>query len=228
MRSINLKYLLIGLSMAIAAGLAFALTPRVKLADQGPNVSLESLIPKQFGEWKIDETIVPLLADPRQTALLDEIYSQTLARTYVNSSGQRVMLSIAYGGVQSKELQVHKPEVCYASQGFQVGGMTKSQFDTPEGKIPVMNLVAKQGARNEPITYWIRMGDSITRGWFEQNLARLSYGLTGKVPDGLLVRVSSISNNEKEAYKVQQVFLMDMLQGLDKDGRAWLLGKKDL
>lgn len=219
------RHLILGLAMLTAAGLALALTPRERIADQGPKIKLETMIPKQFGEWKLDETIVPLLADPGQTALINELYNQTLSRTYVNSAGEKVMLSIAYGGNQSKELQVHKPEVCYVAQGFQIGEMTKSKVDTPIGQIPVMNLVAKQGARNEPITYWIRMGDSVTRGWLEQNLARISYGLTGKVADGMLVRVSSISLDEKQAYKTQQVFLTAMLQGIRKEDQAWLVGK---
>lgn len=222
------RHLIIGLAMLTAAGLAFALTPRERISDQGPKINLETMIPKQFGEWKLDETIVPLLADPGQTALINELYNQTLSRTYVNPAGERVMLSIAYGGNQSKELQVHKPEVCYVAQGFQIGEMTKSKVNTPIGEIPVMNLVAKQGTRNEPITYWIRMGDSVTRGWFEQNLARISYGLTGKVPDGLLLRVSSISSDEEQAYKTQQVFLTAMLQGIRKEDQAWLVGKQGL
>jgi len=225
MKAINLRYLLIGLAMLAAAGLAIAMTPTSKVADQGPNIDLETMIPKQFGEWKIDETVVPLLADPKQTALLNKIYNQTLSRTYVNAAGQRVMLSIAYGGDQSRAMQVHKPEVCYASQGFQIGQMTKALVDTANGQIPVMHLVAKQGTRNEPITYWIRTGDTVTRGWFEQNLARLTYGLTGKVPDGLLVRVSNISNDEPEAYRIQQAFLSAMLQGVSKEDRVRLIGK---
>ena len=220
------KYLMIALAMLTTAGLAFALTPHERIGNQGPKVNLETMIPKQFGGWILDETIVPLLADPSQTKMINEIYNQTLSRTYVNPAGDRVMLSIAYGGNQSKELQVHKPEVCYVAQGFQIGKLNKSQIETPIGQIPVMNLVATQGARIEPITYWIRMGNSVTRGWFEQNLARISYGLTGKVPDGMLVRVSSISSDEKTAYKIQQIFLTDMLQGIRKEDQAWLVGKQ--
>jgi EpsI family protein len=225
MKFINLRYLIIGLAMLVAAGLAVVLSPREKTADQGPKIDLEVMIPKQFGEWKIDSSIAPLISNPQQEALLNTIYSQMLSRTYVNSSGQRVMLSIAFGGNQSKALQVHKPEVCYAAQGFQIGTMTKAMLNTDIGQIPVMHLVAKQGTRNEPITYWIRTGDTVTRGWFEQNLARISYGLTGKVPDGLLVRVSNISSDEQDSYRIQQTFLTAMLQGVRKEDRVRLVGK---
>jgi EpsI family protein len=225
MIALNFKYLLIGLTLFVAAVGGVALKPTKYIADQGSKINLETLIPLQFADWKIDKTITPLLADPSQTAELNKIYNQTLSRTYVNSHGEHIMLSLAYGGDQSRTLQVHKPEVCYARQGFQIEQMIKAVIDTAIGQIPVMHLVAKQGARNEPITYWIRMGDSVTRGWFEQNLARLSYGLTGKVPDGMLVRVSNISDDEQESYGIQQAFLSAMLQAVRVEDRARLVGK---
>ena len=219
------RYIAVGIAMLLAAGLSIAMTPTERLADNGPAIDLETMIPKEFGGWKLDPTVMPLLVSPDAEAMLNKIYNQTLSRTYIDSGGKRIMLSIAYGGDQTRDLQVHKPEVCYVSQGFQIGEMTKAVVDTAIGQIPVMRLMAKQGARNEPITYWIRMGDSVTRGWWEQNMARLSYGLTGIVPDGLLVRVSNISSDEQDSYRIQQVFLSAMLQGVRKEDRAWLVGK---
>lgn len=88
-----------------------------------------------------------------------------------------------------------------------------------------MHLVAKQGGRNEPITYWIRVGDSLTRGWFEQRMAAFRYGLDGKVPDGLLFRISTISNDEQESYRIQQAFLTDLMRSMRTQDRHWLVGK---
>ena len=217
-------FLQAGLAMLVAAALALVMTPSHKITDQGQKLDLETMIPKQFSGWTIDSSVVPITPDPQREAMLNKIYSQTLSRTYVNATGQRVMLSIANGGDQSRALQAHKPEVCYASQGFQIGQMNKGTVDTAIGQIPVMHLVAKQGSRNEPITYWIRVGDSITRGWFEQNLARISNGLAGKTPDGILVRVSTISNNEQDSYRIQQTFLAAMLQSVREDDRVRLVG----
>jgi hypothetical protein len=45
---ISLKHLLTGLSMLAAAGLAIAITPTSKIADQGPKLNLETMLPKQF------------------------------------------------------------------------------------------------------------------------------------------------------------------------------------
>ena len=120
MKLISFKHLVIGACMFAAAGMALALKPTTKIADAGPEVDLEVLIPKAFGDWKIDTTIAPLIANPEQQAVIEKIYNQTLTRTYVNSRNERIMLSIAYGGDQSDSMAVHKPEVCYPAQGFQI------------------------------------------------------------------------------------------------------------
>jgi len=46
---ISLKHLLTGLAMPAAAGLAIAITPTSKIADQGPKIDLETMIPMLFG-----------------------------------------------------------------------------------------------------------------------------------------------------------------------------------
>ena len=224
MKTINLRNLLIGLSMLVAAGMALALTPRIKVADQGPKISLEAMIPKQFSEWKMDETIAPIMVSPDVKAMLDKIYNQTLTRTYINNKGERIMLSIAYGGDQSSSMQVHRPEVCYVAQGFQVGSTTKDFIDASGTKVPVMKLVASQGNRIEPITYWVMIGDSAVRGNLEQGFARLKYGLTGKIPSGILIRVSSISSDESESYRIQEQFVRDMLGAVPMKDRKVLTG----
>lgn len=225
MKLISFKHLIIGLLMFVAAGMALALKPTQKVAETGPKIDLEVMIPKQFGDWKLDETITPLLANPEQEALIKKLYSQTLTRTYINSSGDRIMLSIAYGGDQSDEMTVHKPEVCYPAQGFQILKNTSDTFSTGEGNIPVKRLVATQGQRIEPITYWTTVGDTVApvRGLIWK-LNVLKYGLTGKVPDGLLFRVSSIQADEAKAYLTQDVFTRDLLQAMSASGRERLIG----
>jgi EpsI family protein len=215
---------MVGLTMLAAAGLAFALIPRDKVADQGPKINLETMIPKHFGRWNVDETVLPLIADPKQQALINKIYNQTLSRTYLNEKGDRVMLSIAYGGNQSDDMAVHKPEVCYPAQGFLLLKNVRGSLQTPEGSIPVKRLLASQGLRIEPITYWITLGDEVPDGGVKWKLAQLKYGLTGKIPDGLLFRVSSIQADDTAAYDLQNRFVNDLLGALPPQSRAKLAG----
>ncbi|MGM9484241.1 exosortase-associated protein EpsI, B-type [Roseateles sp. NT4] len=202
-----------------------ALAPTQRMAARYAGVSLETLIPREFSGWRIDDSIIPLAPDPTTTAELASLYSQTLSRTYVNASGQRVMLALAYGGDQSRELQVHRPEVCYAAQGFQVKDAAKVTLQSAFGTVPAMQLVARRSGRVEPITYWVRMGDELVRGNLEQGIARVRYGLGGSIPDGLLVRVSTLGDDTGAQYELQQSFVQAMLSAVKPDARPYLLGR---
>lgn len=225
MKLISFKHLIIGLCMFAAAGMALALKPTTKVADSGSKIDLETLIPKTFGDWKMDATITPLIANPEQEALINKIYSQTLTRTYVNAAGERVMLSIAYGGDQSDNMAVHKPEACYPAQGFQIlKNPTISSFATEEGSIPVKRLVATLGQRIEPITYWTTVGDKVAVSGLKWKFQQVKYGLTGKIPDGLLFRISSIQADETKAYQTQDAFTRDLLKAMSPSGRERIIG----
>lgn len=225
MKFISFRHLVIGLCMFAAAGMAIALKPTVKVMDSEPRLDLETLIPKTFGDWKIDETIVPLISNPEQQALINKIYNQTLTRTYVNSNGERIMLSIGYGGDQSDDMAVHKPEVCYPAQGFQIlKSPTISSLSTDEGSIPVKRLVASRGERIEPITYWTTVGDTVAVSGLKWKLLQLKYGLTGKIPDGLLFRISSIQADDAKAYQIQDAFTRELLKAMPPGGRQRIIG----
>ena len=224
-----LRNLILLVLMLAASGMAVALKPTKKIADQGPKVELETLIPKSFGEWRQEITGVAQVVDPQQKAMLDKIYNQTLSRTYVSTQGYRVMLSVAYGGDQSDAMQLHKPEVCYPAQGFTLHG---KQADTLQvgggGSLPVTRVSTSLGNRNEPITYWITIGDKVVKsGGIQKKLVEMSYGLSGKVPDGMLIRVSSIDADQARAYQMQDRFSNQMLEAMAPEARWRLAGKPE-
>jgi len=225
MKPVSFKHLVIGVCMFASAGLAMALKPTAKISDAEPAINLEQLIPRQFGEWKEDTSIVPIKVSPEVQAKLDKIYGQTLSRTYINAEGRRVMLSIAYGANQgSDDFQVHRPEYCYSAQGFQVNKGWEDHLKVGNGELPIKRLEAIQGPRNEPITYWITIGDKATLPGISRKLTQLSYGLTGKIPDGMLIRVSSISPNADDEYRLQDQFVNAMLDGVEPTQRVRLTG----
>lgn len=215
---------ILGAFMLLSSLLASLIAPNVMSAKQVQKLDLETIIPKSFAGWKIDSTFAKLMISPVVKGEINEIYDQTLSRTYINSQGEHVMLSIAYGKDQRTDLQIHRPENCYRASGFDIVEMTKTFVDTDIGRIPVIHMVARRGIRNEPITYWIRVGDSLTGGWFEQKLATLKYFLRGHVPDGLLFRISTISNDKQESYRIEQKFVNALLQAAPKQNRYWLIG----
>ena len=224
MRKSLVTSFIVGVLMIVSAALTMALTPTKKIADQQEKLDLETMIPVKFGNWKIDESIIPLQVDAETQAKLDKIYNQTLSRTYVNSYGERIMLSVAYGGDQSDNLAIHKPEVCYYAQGFEVMKIYADELLTQYGKFPIKRLMAVKGSRNEPITYWVTIGNKAVLPGIEEKLQQLRYGLTGNVPDGMLVRVSSIDTDRERAYQLQNIFIQDLLSMVADGERIRLIG----
>jgi EpsI family protein len=217
-----------GLAMLVAAAVAVGMKPTRMLAEERARLDLDAMIPSQFGDWGIDTSIVPVLPSPDVQAKLNSIYSQTLARTYVNSRGERIMLSIAYGGVQEEGLQTHVPEMCYPAQGFDVLKQEAGELASRFGDLAVKRLVASQGRRVEPITYWMTVGDQVVRVGWRWKLAQLRYGLTGVLPDGMLVRVSSIQADERAAYRAHHEFVDAMLGAIDQRDRTHFVGSQPI
>lgn len=220
----SLKYIFIAVGMFAAAGLALTLKPTEMVADQGPRINLETMIPKQFGDWRMDDTVLPVQVAADVQAQLNKIYDDTLSRTYVNNQGVRIMLSMAYGGNQSDALAVHKPEVCYPAQGFQLLEKKLGVVNTHFGQIQVTQLVAKHGDRIEPITYWINVGGKQVSGRIERKLQQLRFGITGKVPFGVLIRVSTVSGDTHASYAAHEAYISDLLAAVSQAQRSQMFG----
>jgi EpsI family protein len=227
-RNVSFNHLLIGIAMLAAAGLAIAMKPTDRLTSHETKVDLETMVPKSFGQWKVDTTVAPIMISPELQKVVNETYSQTLTRTYINSEGKQIMLSIAYGGNHGEGMQTHRPEVCYPAQGFQIiKDVDPQTLHTSYGSLTVKKLVAEQGPRIEPITYWVVVGKIQTGFGLQMKLAQLRYNLTGVIPDGMLVRVSSIDENNDQAFKLQESFINAMLQSIDKKNLVHITGKFD-
>lgn len=219
--------LLIAALMFTASVGAIVAKPSKRLADQRPALSLDSVIPKQFGDWREEPLRQVQVVNPQTQELLDRLYSEILSRVYVNSGGYRIMLSLAYGSDQHGSLQAHKPEVCYPAQGFALKKNEAGVLATAFGTIPVRRLFTTMGAREEPLTYWFTVGDKAVQGTTQKRLVELRYGLTGRIPDGMLFRVSSIDRDESRAYQLQDQFINQLLQAVSPAERKRLSGLGD-
>lgn len=219
------RNLVVGFVLMCSFSLSVFMTPKKLIASNSPKIDLETMIPKKIGNWRIDETQAGFVVSPDVQEKLDLIYNQTLSRTYVNSNGDRMMLAIAYGGDQSDSMQVHKPEVCYPAQGLTITRQWDDVLSLPHRTVPVRRLVAQQGRRHEPITYWIRMGDTVALSSLKQKLAKMSYTLSGSIPDGLLFRVSTIGQNDQEIYRMQDDFVNQLANELDSTAEHFVFGK---
>lgn len=191
-------------------------------------LQLESYIPQTFNDWRVLE-MNALLVNPRLEKALNEIYAETLSRTYVDSNNNRVMLSIAYGENQSDSVALHAPEGCYGGQGFKIESLSKDMYVADFGRFPVMRMLAQKTDRIEPVTYWMRIGEKVVYPGKDTKIQKIKYGLNGKIPDGLLFRVSTILNDTSEssiksAFETQDRFVNDLVLSVSTDRRAYIIG----
>lgn len=219
----NFKFVVVGALLISAAAGAVAMKPAPRAA-QTQGIRLEQVIPATFGEWRIDPNIVPVQPNPDTQATLDRIYDQVLNRTYVNGKGERIMLSIAYGGTQNNDLKAHRQEVCYTAQGFKITELFQDTLALGEKTIPITRMVAVQGGRIEPVTYWFTMGDRVVLGRFERLMIQLKHGLSRQIPDGMLVRVSNLSTDARAAYSAHVDFVHELMASMRKEDVPRLVG----
>jgi EpsI family protein len=230
MRINPVQAVLASIAVLCSAVLAEAIRPRELLASTEPAPNLESMIPRAFGQWRLLPD-VGLVTPSEPAAYLEgelsaRIYSQEVARGYADAAGNVIMFLVAYGPVQNFRLKSHLPEVCYGAAGFRVSPKTVTLLSYQEGVAPLTlsRLTAEKERRFEPVTYWMKVGNEVANGVFDRQIARMKYGLRGIIPDGALVRVSTIGLSEAASYKLQDQFIRDLLTALQPRDRKFFTG----
>ena len=218
------KKLLMLALMVLSAGLAAALRPTILLADELAPIQLKTLVPAAFGDWREQLMSTAQIIDPQTQQKLAELYSETLTRTYINRKGYQIMLSIAYGKNQSAALQLHKPEVCYPAQGFMLVDKQPGEVVFGNTTIPTTRLMTTLGQRKEPVTYWTVVGAQLTTNHINKKLAEMRYAIRNRIPDGMLVRVSSIDADPGNAYEYHNQFASQMLAAITPAQRERVIG----
>jgi len=214
-----------------AAVLAKLLEPHELMARTSGAVSLDQIIPKKFGRWTLVPEISPITpSDPEGYVQPDpysaKIYSQEVGRGYTDGQGNIVMLMVAYGPVQNYRLKAHRPELCYTAAGFEVSEKSGAAVAYRTGKMPIKmtRLVAQRESRYEPISYWMRVGNDVASGVVDRQLVRLKYGLRGIIPDGALIRISTIGLPRDASYQLQDQFIGDLLAAVPPDEVKFFVG----
>ncbi|WP_297572283.1 exosortase-associated protein EpsI, B-type [uncultured Deefgea sp.] len=185
---------------------------------------LADTLPDSVGEWNVDKQQVNVIENQELQDTVSRIYSDVASKTYVNANNQRVMVSLAYVSDQSDAMGVHLPEVCYPAQGFIVEKVDSISLKLNDRDLPVNRINAVAGERREPIIYWTVTGNYLTLPGNSTKLIQLKYALSRKVPDGLLVRISTIGEDRYQEYKIQEEFINDLYKSLKEKSRARLFG----
>ncbi len=225
------QIVLAAVALVGAAILAHVLAPHELMAKTSATLNLEAVIPKQFGRWTLVPDLSPVTPqDPEgyveTDAKASKIYSQEVGRSYTDGRGNVVMLMVAYGPVQNFRLKAHRPEMCYTAAGFRVSPKINAEVPLAGDAKPlkVARLIAERESRYEPISYWMRVGHDITTGVVDRQIIRLKYGLQGKIPDGALMRVSTIGLPREASYELQDEFIRDLLGAIAPQNRSFFTG----
>lgn len=186
---------------------------------------LNDIFPRTAGAWTTDSHAEAFVQPPAAQARAYGIYDQVLERHYLDARGQRIMLSVAYGGEQSESLQVHRPEVCYAGSGFRVGPVSTATLTAAGRTLPVRRLMAEAPGRPEPVTYWVVLGNEVLADDSQLRWRRIAAGLRGELLDGLLVRVSSLQRDPQAAWQLHATFAADLAAALAPQWQPRVLGR---
>jgi EpsI family protein len=212
-------------SMAATSAASVLAAPTRLLADARPKIDLESAVPRRFAGWQVDPLILPIPPSPDQAEVMSRIYDQIVSRTYADERGRRVMLSIAYGSRQNQEMRAHRQEVCYRAQGFRIDGLVRERAAVAGREVTLARMVARQGPRVEPVTYWFTMGDHAVMSYLDREMVQLRYALAGKIPDGYLVRLSDLSRDRASAsFDLHRDFAAALMASVSPLVRDRLLG----
>jgi len=222
---------ILGVTMLATAVAVRLLQPEPVAASSQP--ILAQTVPSAFGDWK-EVSSVAEQVDPARNAdepSMDRPYDDVLMRTYGNSRGDIVLLTLAYGRNQRQEVKIHRPDVCYTAQGFQLVSRRAVSFPvTGLGGRPVegMRMLVSAPGRMEAVSYWIRIGDVFTDNAWAIRYHIFQQGIAGRAVDGMLVRASQIVSGadaaSPERYRVQERFLADLVRALPKPARRQLVG----
>ena len=226
----RLQVVLVSIALLTSAVLAQVLAPHELMARTAA-LDLEKAIPRQFGSWTMVPDVHPITPTDVEAVVDPEskdapVYSQEVGRGYVDRSGNVVMFLVAYGPVQNYRLKAHRPEMCYTAAGFRISGKHAEQLTLGNGQNPLKltRLIAEREARYEPISYWMRVGDDIATGVVDRQIIRLKYGLRGIIPDGALIRISTVGLSQEMSFKVQDQFIRDFLAAVAPQDRKFFTG----
>ncbi len=193
----------IGAAMLATSGLAFARQPTV----HNPVVKrevFEGWVPQQFGQWSMVASSGVVLPSP--DALSDRLYDNLVTRVY-GSPDAAVMMLLAYNNQQDGVLQVHRPEICYPVGGYKLTETEQISVAALGKQVPSNVFTATGSDRVEQVVYFTRLGSSYPRTWAEQRFAVVEENLAGRIPDGIMLRASVLSENRAAALDMLRNFI---------------------
>jgi EpsI family protein len=205
---ISRRHFFIGGAFALTSAVAFAKQPQVHMP-LIPMEKFEGWVPTEFGPWRVVPSSSVVLPPPDE--LSDRLYDNLVTRTYRGPGDAFVMMLMAYNNRQDGVLQVHRPEVCYPVGGYVLSDTRRVSVPASGRSIPANFFTATGPGRVEQVVYFTRLGSAYPRSWAEQRLAVIHENLAGRIPDGVMMRASTLSTDPVASYETLKAFLSEFL-----------------
>jgi EpsI family protein len=210
-------------SLLLAITACSQLWKPVRMFDDLSQDELSAAIPLQIGAYRF-ATSSGLILPPRDE-LSDRLYDQVVTRVYVAPGKLPIMALFAYGSVQNLSLELHRPDECYPQQGFVVSAPDALPLVFGSHHIPASVLSARRSnGYVEQVVFWSRIGTQFPADRTAQTWLVARENFAGRMPDGLLVRLSVPTADRTAAIAAAQGFLQDLNRGLPRLGRRILFG----
>lgn len=207
--TISRRHAIIGGVLLGAAAIAGARQPELRYPAVDAD-KFRSWIPEQFAGWQnsgIGDVVMP-----PPDSLSDRLYDNLVARTYIKPDGEQMMVLLAYNNIQDGMLQVHRPEVCYPVGGYTLTNTRPTELELGNTAIPSSYFTATSEDRTEHVLYFTRLGSRFPRTWAQQRAVVVESNLRGYIPDGMMLRVSSVSRDASQAFDDMRRFAQQFFQ----------------
>lgn len=217
------RHVVLGAVLASASAVAYARLPTA-VEEPVRTRDIEAAVPNTIGPWQFVSASGVVLPPPDE--LVERIYDNVVTRVYSSPTAPPVALLIAYNNIQDGVLQVHRPETCYPAGGYEITPTQRIDLRDSYGRlIPASIFTATSRERSERVIYWTRIGETFPQSWFAQRMAVAAANLKGAIPDGVLVRVSLIGDNEPNSLVHLKTFINELEKRSNPELRRLLTGR---
>ena len=202
--------------MALAGARTTAIEPL-------PEGALEKMMPMRLGQWRAVEAENFVL--PPKSELTERTYNDVMVRMYQDGGGHWVALLLAYGSLQGRDMQLHRPELCYPAAGLAIQSAQTLPLPLQRhAAVPARLLETASQSRKEQVLYWARVGDEFPTTQLSQRWSVVRQNLRGDVPDGMLVRFSTNAGDAAAALPMLSSFAQAMVGDVPASMRRLLVG----
>jgi len=195
--------------MVTAALCAYTWALRLRAAPAPAPPRFERIPGGSSGYTARDEYIPP-------PSLVELGADTTLARTYIDATGNEIELFIGYFATQQERSQIHSPKHCYPGSGWDILSEGSLMLQLPGRAEQVRRLMISDGIERRLVVYWFTMQGRVIPNEFALKWNQMTSALLGRPQSAAFVRfsVELRPGREEEARKRLVTFIERIAPGV--------------